>query len=304
MKEFDYFKKIMSFNNKKDLYNNYFSWIYPFTNENIKGYYELFDFEDKDILCVTSSGDHVINSIFKGAKNIDAFDQNILSKYYTELKIGAIKTLSLEEFINFFYNKCQFSISNNYYNKDYYKIIRNVLKKDVCLFWDNVFSTYTSKELYKSFIFTDDFLNLKTLKKVNYYLNSKNYNKLKNIIDDVNINYYDLDIKEISNMKKQYDLIFLSNISSYLEKVYDTNDERVYLYKFKYLLNSLKSNNIVFAYLYSNLISSNSGIYNFKLVNNIIGKYSIIDVISAEYYNSPIIYSLFNNKSDKVLVKK
>lgn len=43
MKEFDYFKKIMSFNSKKDLYNNYFSWIYPFTNENIKGYYELFD---------------------------------------------------------------------------------------------------------------------------------------------------------------------------------------------------------------------------------------------------------------------
>ena len=105
MKEFDYFKKIMSFSSKKDLYNNYFCWIYPFTNENIKGYYELFDFEDKDILCVTSSGDHVINSIFKGAKNIDAFDQNILSKYYTELKIGAIKTLSLEEFINFFYFK-------------------------------------------------------------------------------------------------------------------------------------------------------------------------------------------------------
>ena len=38
-KDISYLNKVLSLKNVKDLYNNYFCWLYPFTNENINGYY-------------------------------------------------------------------------------------------------------------------------------------------------------------------------------------------------------------------------------------------------------------------------
>ena len=49
---------------------NGFEEIYPFTTENIAGYIDYFDLQDKSLLTVGSSGDQIINAAFKGAKDI------------------------------------------------------------------------------------------------------------------------------------------------------------------------------------------------------------------------------------------
>ena len=95
-KDIMYLDKVMALKTKMDLYHNYFCWLYPFTNENIGAYFSKLDFKDKSVLTVTSSGDHIINSILMGAKEVDAFDVNPLAKHYSELKIAAIKSLTFE----------------------------------------------------------------------------------------------------------------------------------------------------------------------------------------------------------------
>ena len=58
---------------------NSLSKIYSFTTENISGYFEQLQFTNKDVLTVAASGDHIINSFYKGAKTAIGFDINYLA---------------------------------------------------------------------------------------------------------------------------------------------------------------------------------------------------------------------------------
>ena len=78
-----------------------FNSIYPFTSENIAGYMKGLDLTDKKVITVTGSTDHILNAVLLGATEITTFDINPLTKHYMDLKIGAIKNLSYEEFIEF-----------------------------------------------------------------------------------------------------------------------------------------------------------------------------------------------------------
>ena len=89
--------------NKIDLNKfNKLSKIYSFTTENIAGYFEYLNLENKTILTVAGSGDHIINAFFKGAKKVYGFDINYLALIYTELKLVAMQNLGYKEFLNFF----------------------------------------------------------------------------------------------------------------------------------------------------------------------------------------------------------
>ena len=83
-------------------YSSEFSRIYTFTTENISGYINYFDFNNKNLLTVGSSGDQVLNALLSEPEKIDAFDISIFPRYFLELKIAAIKTLTREEYISFF----------------------------------------------------------------------------------------------------------------------------------------------------------------------------------------------------------
>ena len=80
-----------------------FSRIYSFATENVAGYIDYFDFENKSLLTVGSSGDQVLNAFYNGARDITLFDINEYAKYYVYLKIAAILSLSYQEFISFFF---------------------------------------------------------------------------------------------------------------------------------------------------------------------------------------------------------
>ena len=62
-----------------------FSRIYSFATENVAGYIDYFDFENKSLLTVGSSGDQVLNAFYNGARDITLFDINEYAKYYVYL---------------------------------------------------------------------------------------------------------------------------------------------------------------------------------------------------------------------------
>ncbi len=291
-----------------ELHDNYFCWIYPFTNENISGYYKEIDFTNKDVLTVTSSGDHILNAFLCGANNVDSFDINPLSKYYSELKIASIKTLSLEEFINFLYNKNKFKISKKYLDKDTYNLVRKKLKEKEQYFWDYIFKNYDNKFLYNSYLFTDDFLDIKSLTKANMYLTPYNYDILKEKLQDKSVNYHDCNIKNLINIKKEFDIILLSNIAAYLDMVYVSKID--YLKELKNIIDILKKDNskVVVGYLYSRLLSIPGalGIYNRKEVRKYFEnkEYKYLSFESSDILHYPKALKKILPIEDQVIITK
>ena len=281
MLEYDikYLEKVLNIKDKNELYQNYYCWIYPFTNENVKDCFKNIDLKNKNILTVTSSGDQALNLLLNTKENIDTFDSNPLSKYYVELKIAGIKTLSYEEFILFFYNNMLFK--KNYYfdKKIYFNKIRKELKDDYLKFWDHLFNNYSIKTINKSYLFTTDYLILKKLIYVNDYMKEDNYYKLKETLLNKTINYYDLNINSLNKLDKKYDIIYLSNIIDSFSNDYDKS--------FKSLNNNLnkisKDNTIILAYLYDTYdIYDKNEIYN----KNNLSKYLKDYNYEYEFFNS------------------
>lgn len=302
MDSIQYLNKIMNIKTKKELKGNYFSWIYPFTNENIKGYYTNLNLTNKKILCVTASGDHILNAYLCGADKVHAFDSNPLAKYYSELKIASLKSIELSEFINFFNRNKK----NTFFDIKVYEKIRDNLNDDIKTFWDYLFNNYSKKDILKSYLFTDDFLPTKALKNSNMYSENNNYNKLRMILNNKKVKYYDIDFKDISNINEYYDYIILSNIASYLDLIFNIKDEKTLLIKLRDILLSLKSKEIVVSYLYSVSMHTNSGIYNRELINEILSDYNYeyIKFNSCESLLYPFISNYYSIKEDKVLLLK
>ena len=175
--------------------DSYFTRIYPFTTENIKGYLSLFDLNNKSLLTVGSSGDQVLNAILGGVSNIDVYDLCPFSEEYYNLKRAAIEVLSREEFLNFF---CYKNYPKNFINNDdafnlfsYFKI-RDVLKGinyDVFRFWETLFSEYGGLKIRKGLFLTDEYSYNVIVKVNNYLSNDMEYLKLRSMLCDVNMNF-------------------------------------------------------------------------------------------------------------------
>lgn len=284
----------------------YFLWTYPFTNENIKGYYNEIDFNDKEVLVPTSSGDHAINALYKNAKSINCFDINPLAKYYSELKIAALKNLNYEEFIAFLYNKNKIICSSDYLNKGIYDYIKSSMEDKYRIFWDTILEEYSSYKISKSNFFTNDFLNIRCLKAANLYLKESNYYYTQKLLANKKIKYLDCNITDLDKLDRRYDIIILSNIPAYLNQFYENDD---YLKNLKNLLNNIKKESSIIAvsYLYAELLNIPGalGIYNQEEVKKYFPEdlYEYIDVEKSNELHSKNIFKFFPQK-DKVLLTK
>jgi len=114
-----------------------FSYIYPFTNENIKAYYKHFNFNEKSILTVSSSWDHLLNAFFYWAKKVTCFDKNMLANFYTELKFQAARQLNFNEFKNFFYIE-----NNSPFSFELYKKFSWNLNSNTKYFFDRLYEYF------------------------------------------------------------------------------------------------------------------------------------------------------------------
>lgn len=195
--------------------------IYPFSNENINEYLEGIDLEGKKVLTVGSSGEQVLNAVFRGAKDITLFDANIFARYYVDLKIAAIKNLSLVEFLKYF-------TSENILDWKYYSKISHDLSDDSKIFWDNLILELDeeNKEMFENKLFPIECCYKKERSQFAegqmanvFYRNIFNFQELKEKLKDATIHYITDEINNISNTtgKKKYDLILLSNVFDYVK---------------------------------------------------------------------------------------
>lgn len=233
-----------------------FKSLYPFTTENITGYFSTIDFSQKEVLTVGGSGDHSLNAILLGASKVDIFDINPLSILYLKLKIAAIISLEYEEFIKFFcyknYNLYIYPNFNAFDNLVYEKITSG-LDNEAKTFWDGLFYRRNGQEIRSSQLFTTDEPLFKALPQINPYLCRNNYYLLRDKLKKFPINFEACNVLDLSKkFKQKYDLIFLSNISKYLRLLYSKD----HLENFKSLILEISEmlkdkGELYYGYLYS-----------------------------------------------------
>lgn len=192
-------------------FNEYDS-IYAFTNENIKDYYQYFNY-DNSTLSITSSGDHMLHSVLGGSKRIVLFDINKLTKFYVELKVAAIKELKYADFIKYF-----FSLDFLHLPTLDYEIFSKFSKALPCQsfeFWNSLYEykqSFTLNDLYNLF-------SLPAQIELCAYYDLQEYKRLSKLLLDVELEFIDCNLFDITkHVNEQFSTIFLSNVFSYLEK--------------------------------------------------------------------------------------
>ena len=202
-----------NFGNTNMFHNS--SAVYKISNERIQDYEKYLRKRNK-VLSVIGSGDQILNCILNGTKDIDAFDISVFPKYFLELKIAAIKALTVDEYIDFFY---EVTNRDEVYEDMYYRIAV-YLENDICEFWDSLFNFFEWKEIYNSTMFSSEPNIASNAINQNKFLQSEEeYNRLREELDNVKITYYEGDILELSSyLRDSYDLVYLSNIVYYCNK--------------------------------------------------------------------------------------
>lgn len=217
-----------------------FKGIYPFTTENIAGYMEKLNLSDKKIITVTGSGDHVINALVQGTRDITTFDVNPISEYYLDLKLSAIKSLEYKDFLKFL-----LYIGDRSLDYDIFKKLE-LNDKSYEFFEKKYYEVgYDGEALRRSPLFINKYFNVESKIEENLYLDLKNYNYVKGLIDCCDIRFINSNLVDLKLMEK-YDYMFLSNIADYLNLMFDGD----YLENYYSLLGRFDVDNIYFAYLY------------------------------------------------------
>ena len=236
MKE-DFLKAMELINNRQNHPNIFTEYdrVYPYTTENINGYLE--DLTGKSVLSVVGSGDHYLDLITMGAREVDCFDINKFALYYLRLKKASVKCLNKREYFDFLTNN-----SNKYFNE-----VKKYLDASSYLFWSYYVNKITPNTgIQDSYLFYPrngggDYI------KRNIYLTNDGYNLLQEKIIDKHEDYYWGNIYTIANrLDKKYDSIYLSNICDYQEDLREYRDLIIKLRD-----NNLKDNGeLYYAYYY------------------------------------------------------
>ncbi len=241
---------------------NTLSKIYSFTTENISGYFKFLDFTNKNVLTVAASGDHIINSIYCGAKNVVGFDINYLALVFTELKLIALEQLEYKDFLQFFLINEQNDIDKNKRALSfeiYSSKLRNYLSDNGKRCVDMLYKNFNNNgyELRNSYIFNNKYDNNSLKIFSNLYLKSGfEFKKAKEKIRDkeinlINFNYKNIKLNELPKCRV-CDIILMSNISDYIKDIYNVRENYLEEYIKDIIYNfKLKNNKIVCAYLYN-----------------------------------------------------
>ena len=129
------------------------------------------------------------------------------------MKIAAVKSLSLEEYLNFFIltDEEKLEFSDKYYDK-----LRVNLDSKSAKFWDHLFGFFDGDEIYNSSLFSREVYTLDGFRKRNPYIEKENYQLLKRKIDDVHLKYVNTDLGSFKvKFTDCYDLVNLSSILYY-----------------------------------------------------------------------------------------
>lgn len=244
------------------------SYIFRITNENMNDDYYIKMLQDNlRILSVIGSGDQILNAILLGSKDIDAFDISKFPKYFLDLKIAAIKCLSYEEYIDFFYDETAF-------DRRTLKKVLSYTRKEAREFWEGIcdtklvsldFDKPRPKRVYNSSLFTKNAYvgsEREIAIKYNPYLEKSNYYRLRSKLNGIKITYLTGNIMHLDYVReKKYNLANLSNICMYQDKLTNGSESR-----FRDFMTNLKlgNNGKIVNYLFDYYPFS----FSYRIANN------------------------------------
>lgn len=217
------------------------SFIYKKTNEKLNEFFDILMNKDK-VLTVIGSGDQILNTLLTNPTRVDAFDISVFPKYFLKLKIAAIKSLTREEYIKFFFATTETTL-DEYYDDLFFDKIRKELDEETREFWEYLFNYNDWYDIYNSTLFSSEMVFETSALEQNKYLEKDEYYKLKEILKNININYIESDLMDLK-IEDNYDLIYLSNIINYVKK-------SAYLEKIDEF--SEKSKGIIVSYIFGEL---------------------------------------------------
>lgn len=123
------------------------------------------------------------------------------------------------------------------------------------LFWEKLFSKYSSESL--SLAFGNTRVSYEQIIEINPYLKPVNYEKLRSLVDKVDINFIESDLYDLPEYikGKKYDAINLSNIYEYLYFNNDVNLQSAFEFR-DFVMNRLyphlnENGSILISYLYA-----------------------------------------------------
>lgn len=217
-----------------------YSPVYMFTTENLSGVMKSLDVCGKSVLTVSSSGDHIFDMLLNGATVVESYDINYFTRFYFYLKEAAIKALSYNEFLDFFFPS-KFSFNSKVFDNEVFfrKILPNIKNEDAAIFWKTLFSRYKGKRLYNSKLFIQGYYSKSTyIDCINYLKNEDNYRRLQHKLAGYDYKFYWINIFNDDDKlpDKKYDIIYLSNV---LDKLC-CKDELSYLDKVRKIICRLK----------------------------------------------------------------
>ena len=215
----NFFKTIMGDNFFAD--DEKYTGIYSNATEDIRGYNEEFN-KPTVALTITGSGDQIINMANIGAKEIDAFDINPLSKRGSALRIAAVRTLDQSVF-HYFYKTFASNI--------FAKVSENLSEEDYA-YWNAIYDIMDPK-IIRTNLFPYLKLEKEDSKAINPYLDEENYKQVQRLLSEVKINYIDCDIYDLPQhiKDKRYDAMNFSNIYEYLNFGKETSIENAKRYR-------------------------------------------------------------------------
>ena len=185
--------------------------VHAFSNENLKAVTDIIDFNNKKVLLTGSSADQYLMSVYKGSKEEVIYDINMLAKYYIYLKIGAVKALNYDDFINFIIPNMK-----GYLNIDTYKKIIDYIPNDINEFWEKYFNEAIRSRIKNFIFYPEKGIKLDNLKKGISIYKKEDYEILKKIIENREYpKFINTDIALIDDHLKEndlFDVIYLSNI--------------------------------------------------------------------------------------------
>lgn len=212
---------IQSINNTTSYFDKY-APIYSFTTENLS-YLQSLRIINKNVLTITGSGDHAIVLAYLGAKEVTNIDINHRANLYTQLKIEAIKSLSFEQFKQFFL------INSSSFSYEIYLTFKASLPLPCQYFWDFVYSQfdYNGQAIRQSHLFNLQYdINEDKIKHSFYLKDSHVYYEAQKAVKKTSYRYQTQSITHFvkTHPVNKYDLILLSNIADYCHKMFDTDN--------------------------------------------------------------------------------
>lgn len=203
----------------RDIWFSTYSPIYFFTNEPIRRVFREETFYKDSALSVIASGDHLLNLISSGVRNIDGFDINRLTYFHFYLKCALIKSLSYQEFYELSQNHFYMNDTKRFYS--FLLTLKQKMPEEVYEYYRKLCEYLLNSEYgYADLCIEHDF---EYSSAFNLYASSEeDYERTRQNLDGTHLRFLFSDIRDLE-LQKKYDIILLSNILDYSVHWYRDN---------------------------------------------------------------------------------